>query len=315
LLAARTRSGLVETTHEGAVAVVSADGELVAWSGDIDRPYFLRSAAKPFQAAVAQEHGALLRPVELALAAASHDGQPVHVAVVAAMLEAMGLDEEQLQCPPTWPLDLTAMRRLAAAGHGAPRRIWNNCSGKHAAWLRACQSGGWPTHDYLSPTHPLQQQIVELISELGGLDATPVGVDGCGAPVPRTTTRAMALLYARLANLPALRPVFVSMHRYPSLVSGSANGDARIAVATNSAAKRGAEGVLGVAVEKRLGLAVKSWDGLQAVADLAMAAALDATGVVSGHVATELESVRRPTVHGGGRPVGMIESRLELEWV
>jgi L-asparaginase II len=314
LLAARTRSGLVETTHEGAVAVVSADGALVAWSGDIDRPYFLRSAAKPFQAAVAQEHGALLRPVEMALAAASHDGQPVHVAVVEAMLETMGLTGESLQCPPAWPLDPVAMRRLARSGHEEPRRVWNNCSGKHAAWLRACQASGWSTEDYLASTHPLQQLIIELVSELGGLDSTPVGIDGCGAPVPRTTTRAMAHLYAQLSNLPALRQVFVAMHRYPSLVSGSGNGDARIAIATNSAAKRGAEGVLGVAVEGRLGVAVKSWDGLQAVADLGTAAALEAVGVVSGHVAAQLEAVRRPTVHGGGSPVGVMESRLELQW-
>ncbi|MGH8948747.1 MAG: asparaginase, partial [Acidimicrobiia bacterium] len=47
MLAASTRSGLVETMHDGAVAVVSPDGALVAHSGDIDQPFFLRSAAKP----------------------------------------------------------------------------------------------------------------------------------------------------------------------------------------------------------------------------------------------------------------------------
>ncbi len=294
--------------------MVSADGDLVAWSGDIDRPFFLRSAAKPFQAAVAQEAGALLRPVEMALAAASHDGHPVQVAVVEAMLETMGLGETDLRCPPAWPLDVEAMRRLAREGHLRPRALWNNCSGKHAAWLRACQSSGWPTEGYLSPEHPLQSRVAALLAELGGFDATPVGVDGCGAPVFRTTTRVMALLYARLSSVAALRPVFVAMHRYPALVSGTKNGDAVIAIATNSVAKRGAEGCLGAAVERRLGVAVKSWDGLQVAAEVGMVAGLDAVGVGSLFVAEQLAAIGSPEVHGGGQPVGVIEPRVELQW-
>jgi L-asparaginase II len=128
LLAAKTRSGLVETLHDGAVAVVSADGDLIAWSGDIDRPYYLRSAAKPFQAAVAQQAGALLRPVELAVAAGSHDGHPVHVALVESMLHTVGLDASDLRCPASWPLSSDAERRLAGEGHVSPRPLWHNCS-------------------------------------------------------------------------------------------------------------------------------------------------------------------------------------------
>lgn len=77
LLAAGIRSGLVETVHDGAVAVVRADCELIAWFGEIDRPFYLRSSAKPFQAMVAQQEGAPLRSVELALASASHERPPV----------------------------------------------------------------------------------------------------------------------------------------------------------------------------------------------------------------------------------------------
>ena len=101
MLAAKTRSGLVETMHDGAVAVVSTDGELVAWSGEIDRPFFLRSAAKPGQALVASQEGALLRPVELALATASQVGNPVQVASVEEMLSTVGLDDSRLGCPTT----------------------------------------------------------------------------------------------------------------------------------------------------------------------------------------------------------------------
>jgi len=99
LLAAGIRSGLVETIHEGAVAVLDADGALIAQSGDIDRPFYLRSAAKPFQAAVARAAGADLSPIQLAVAAASHDGDPAHIAIVRSMLDSSGLSVDDLRCP------------------------------------------------------------------------------------------------------------------------------------------------------------------------------------------------------------------------
>ena len=314
MLAARTRSGLVETVHDGAVAVVGNDGRLIASSGDIDRPFFLRSAAKPFQAAISQEQGAGLAPVELALAAASHDGEPVHVAIVESMLSSVGLDSSDLGCPESWPLSFEATRRHHARGETRPRREWHNCSGKHAAWLRACQENGWPTAGYLSPAHPLQERITGYVSDLGGHPVTPLGVDGCGAPVLRTTTRVMALLYAKLATLPDLREVFTVMHRYPALVSGLSNGDAAIATAINAAAKRGAAGCAGVAVENRFGIAVKCWDGSPAVVDSALVATLTALEALPGHVIDDLAPYARPVVLGGETPVGELETLLELEW-
>lgn len=316
MLAAKTRSGLVETMHDGAVAVVTPDGALVAHSGDIDQPFYLRSAAKPFQALASQEHGAALGPLELSLACASHDGHPVHVALVESMLARVGLGEPDLRCPPSWPLSAAATNRLRMemGGNGEPRGIWHDCSGKHAGWLRACHAQGWSLDAYLAPDHPLQVAITDLIAELGGFPASPVGVDGCGAPVHRTTTRAMATLYARLGSIPRLREVFDTMHRYPALVSGTGNGDASIAVALNAAAKRGAAGCIGVAIDRRLGVAVKSWDGIQEVADAAAIATLAGLGELPRNAADRLAHLARPTVLGGGRPVGELEPRVELKW-
>ena len=314
MLAARTRSGLVETVHDGAVAVVADDGNLVASVGDIDQPFFLRSAAKPFQAFIAQRGGAELDPQQMALAAGSHDGEPVHVAIVERMLAGVGLDVSHLQCPPGWPLSTEAANRYRSQGWEAPDRAWHNCSGKHAAWLRASEARGWPLDTYLSPSHPVQLEITELISELGQHPVTPVGVDGCGAPVHRTTTRAMALLYARLASSPILREVFTAMHRYPSLMSGRGNGDTEIATALNAAAKRGAAGCLGVALDGRLGIAVKAWDGIQEVADSAMVVTLAALGELPRYGAELLAPLARPVVLGGGRSVGELEPRVELQW-
>lgn len=313
MLAEQVRSGLVETTHDGAVAAVDVDGHLVASSGDIDRPFFIRSAAKPFQATISQECGADLTPLELAMACSSHRGFPVHVALVRSMLEKASLDESALGCPPDWPLASAARDLVIRDGARGPERIWHNCSGKHAGFLRACVAQGWRLDSYLEPDHPLQTRIIEFVSELGGYRVEPVGVDGCGAPVLRTTVRAMALLFARLASIDRLSPAFESMHRYPALIGANGEVDTEIAIATNSVAKGGAAGCLGVAVANRLGVAVKAWDGNHVAVGVGAASALEQLGVLSSVASAALQPVAHPDVLGRGDPVGAIESRLRLE--
>ncbi|MCH7581224.1 MAG: asparaginase [Acidobacteria bacterium] len=315
MLAARVRSGLVETTHDGVVAISRPDGSLVAWSGDIDRPFYLRSSAKPFQAYVSQMSGAGLEPIQLAMAAASHRGLPVHVAIVDSVLARAGLSARDLRTPPDWPISGEAARHRVRTGERSPRRIWHNCSGKHAGFLRACVAQGWPTDTYLTPEHPLQRRIVAVVSELGEHPVEPLGVDGCGAPVLRTTARAMSLLFARFAAEPAFDEVRAVMHRYPALIASNGEGDSLIATAINAVAKGGAQGCIGVSVGSRLGVAAKSWDGLMDVAEVAAVAALDAVDELSRPAAMYLEKVGRPDVVGGGEVVGSTESRLELEFV
>jgi L-asparaginase II len=312
MLAASVRSGVVETYHDGAVAVCRADGTVVASTGDLDRPFYLRSAAKPFQAAISQESGAGLSGVELALVCASHRGEPAHVAIVESILESAGLSEGDLGCPKDWPISSAATQRLLRGGAAAPRRIWHNCSGKHSGFLRACVAAGWPVNTYLDPEHPLQKRVLAYVSELGRFPAEPVGVDGCGAPVLRTNTRAMATLFATLATEPSLTEIFTVMHRYPALVSNNGEGDALIATSIHAAAKGGAQGCLGIAISSGLGVAVKAWDGDHAATTVAAVAALAAIGAVGDVALTRLASVAAPAVLGGGRPVGVMEPRLDL---
>lgn len=303
---------MVETLHYGSVGVAGPDGELIATVGEVDLPFYLRSAAKPFQAFISQDSGADLQPVELALACASHRGQPVHIAVVQAMLESAGLDESYLRCPPSWPISQLAARRLAAAEETAPRTIWNNCSGKHAGFLRACIASGWPVDSYLHPEHPLQRRIIDFVSEVSGHSVEPVGIDGCGAPVLRTTVAAMARLFSRLATADELAEVFEAMHRYPALVSSNGEGDASIAVAANVAAKGGAQGCLGLAVRGLHGIAVKSWDGSTEIATMAAIAAMERVGDLWTEARGRLERLARPPVYGAGEVVGNVEPRLDL---
>lgn len=312
MLARQIRSGLTETYHDGAIAIVSADGHLIGKHGDVHQPFYLRSSAKPFQAFVSQEAGASLSPLELAIACASHRGFPVHIALVESVLARAGLDEDALQCPHDWPLSPVAARLVMRRGADVRRRVWHNCSGKHAGFLRACAAQGWPTESYLEPDHPLQRRVVDAVSELGSQRVEPVGVDGCGAPVLRTTVIAMARMFARLATDSSLFDVFTAMHRYPALVGANGEGDTEIAIASNSAAKGGAAGCVGVAVAERFGVGAKSWDGNGSIAYLAAAAALAELGALSPPALESLEPVIHPPVLGGGSRVGRFEPAFEL---
>jgi L-asparaginase II len=55
------RGDALESSHAGALAVVDADGAMVAALGDFSRPVFPRSAVKALQALPLVESGAAVR--------------------------------------------------------------------------------------------------------------------------------------------------------------------------------------------------------------------------------------------------------------
>src|ERR1700694_754044 len=77
------RGTLVESRHRGAVAVTDAAGATVLALGDVATPVYPRSAVKALQALALVESGAAAAygfgDEELALACASHSGEPGHV--------------------------------------------------------------------------------------------------------------------------------------------------------------------------------------------------------------------------------------------
>ena len=95
------RGPLVESVHVGAAAVANAAGEIVAGWGDIKIVTYPRSALKPVQAIALVETGAYethaLSTRHLALACASHRGEPFHTELAAAWLARIGLDQNALR--------------------------------------------------------------------------------------------------------------------------------------------------------------------------------------------------------------------------
>lgn len=299
------RSGLVEAAHPVAVAAVDAAGGVVAANGDAaGRDFFLRSALKPIQASVTDASGAALGLEQLAIADASHSAFPVHVAHVEQMLLEVGLDAGHLRCPPDHPGSSEAAAIWVRRGRSEPERVFHNCSGKHAAMLRACVAKGWPL-EYTPAEHPLQVEIMSLAEESMGRSARPVGVDGCGVPTLRSDVISLARMFSRLAVDPRFARVRTAAMRFPSLLRDGDRPEAEIARWFPGVVKGGAMGCIGIAwPEGGLGFAAKCWTGDGAAAAVAVLALMSDLGILSGYPRERLQAVMSPEVLGGGGLVG-----------
>lgn len=310
MLARSVRSGLTESYHDGAVLVLDLRGDDLLVNGDVDRPFFLRSAIKPFQAQVVLEAGAGLNDEQLAVACSSHGGQPAHLAIAQSVLARAGLDSSALQCPPEWPLSASARNRMRSAGISAPTRIMHNCSGKHAAVLAACVEAGWPVDDYTRFDHPYHRLVTDLIAEVSGMKVTPTGVDGCGFPTFRGTVRSLARAFHALATDERFHRVRSVMSRMPALTADNTRAEAAIASWIPVAAKVGAMACAGVAAPGRGAAAGKSWDGTYPPLWVGLIEAMRLTGWVDRAGLEALAPHARPPVLGGGQVVGALEPAL-----
>jgi len=298
------RSGFVESRHGGSVIVLDAAGAPVAATGDVRAPMFPRSSSKPLQAVGMLHAGLRVSPADLALIAASHRGQPVHLAAVLALLADIPVSA--LRCPPDYPLSEDARDELIRAGRGR-EPLFMNCSGKHAGMLRTAQRNGWPLDGYLDPAHPLQKQISTSIAALADEPVGTIGVDGCGAPLQSLSLRGLAGAFLRLVTAPPGAPeraVADAMRAHPGLVSGDDAGgdDTRLMRAVPGLlVKSGAEGVVAAALPGVGAVALKIDDGAMRARVPVLTAALARLGVAVGPVG-------EVAVFGGGRPVGVVRS-------
>jgi L-asparaginase II len=306
------RDGYLESWHRGSVVLLDRSGAVAVSAGAVDDPVFPRSALKPLQAVAMLECGFSGRDGSLALAAASHDGEDVHIAGVRQTLADAGLDDSALQCPPDLPSGREALLAWVRGG-GRPARICHNCSGKHAAMLATCVSARWPTESYRSPEHPLQRAVRAQMSQLCGVPVTrvAVAVDGCGAPAFSVTLSGLARAFAALAASTSgtARDVADAMRAFPRLIGGSGRVVSELTAAVPGLlCKEGAEGVWAAALPDGRAFAAKIEDGSPRGLGPLLAAALRHWGL-DNEVVSHWSSV---PVLGGGVPVGAISWSGEL---
>ncbi len=336
VLVEATRSDTRESAHCGAVAVVDADGHRVVALGDIDRPVFPRSAVKLLQAIPLVESGAAdrlgLDDEELAIACASHNGEPEHVAVIARMLAKAGLDESALECGTHWPRVEQVAHAIAAAGR-EPTALHNNCSGKHAGFLclacMLCDGVGLRQYakGYVLPRHPVMRAVTEVLQAATGHDLAQAarGIDGCSIPTFAIPLHRLARAFARIGTGTGLRPGHAraaarlrqAVARHPFMVAGSTRFDTAVMTTFGERVfcKVGAEGVFCAALPERgLGVAIKIDDGNTArAAEVAMAATLEAFVDLDDEEADLLEGLSNVRLRNwNGIEVGALRATPEL---
>ncbi|MGA9266967.1 MAG: asparaginase, partial [Rhodomicrobium sp.] len=191
------RGAAVESRHRGAFVVVDASGKIVHSAGDPRMSIYPRSAVKPLQAIPLIETGAAdlfgLTDKELALACASHKGEPVHVDAVNAWLDRIGLGDVALECGIQAPRTPAAAKRVILAGTPLTA-AYHNCSGKHTGFLTACVACGDAPSGYIDPDHPAQKRVTQALAEMTGCDLSAVSLarDGCGVPTYHMPLQSLA---------------------------------------------------------------------------------------------------------------------------
>jgi L-asparaginase II len=271
------RSGFVEGHHRGHAVMVAADGSVEFSVGDVTVPVFPRSSNKPIQALGMLRSGLDLDGKLLAVAMASHSGEPFHLDAVRTVLAQAGLSESDLLTPADYPLDDEARDAFIRAGH-AKAPVAMNCSGKHAAMLATCVRNDWPTDSYTAVDHPLQRAIAETFADATGEPIAAVGVDGCGAPLFSTSLVGLARAFRSIAVGGAGTPegrLARAITDHPTYVSGTRRDEARLLAAIPGAiAKAGAEACYALALPDGRAVTLKVEDGSPRARPVVMAALL-----------------------------------------
>jgi L-asparaginase II len=243
------RGEIVESVHR-VHAVAVQDGAIVAAAGDPHLSASLRSSAKPIQALLVARARDDLGPDDLAIAAASHFGTPLHIEAVRALLRNTGGNEAELEC--------------GLQDGRPPEPIYHNCSGKHAAMIAVCRVRGWPVEGYRLPGHPLQRALLEEVAAAAelGPDEVRTGPDGCGVLCFALPLERAALAFSRFERLDGGDRIAAAMRARPELVGGVGGTDTELMRSLPGwIAKGGAEGLMCAASADGLGLAVKCADG------------------------------------------------------
>jgi L-asparaginase II len=260
------RGEIVEAVHR-VHAVAYQDGRVIETAGDPSLVSFLRSSAKPFQALELVRARDDLDDRDLAIAAASHRGEPQHVEAVRALLGKAGAKEDDLEC--------------GSQDGRPPGRIYHNCSGKHAGMLATCRARGWRTEGYRMPGHRMQRANAADIARAAGVDeeALRTATDGCGVVTWALPLERMAAMFSRLESSEEGRRVASAMRTHPQLIAGAGATDTELMQTLEGfVAKGGAEGLLCASGPAGLGVALKSEDGAYRPLRIAAAAFLGTLG-------------------------------------
>lgn len=274
------RANLLENVYAGVICGVNDKKEAVYQVGNIQHKTYFRSASKPIQALPAflakidLKHG--LTDKETALFTASQRGEIYHIEALESMKEKLNIDEAALFCPPSHSLNAVPRDEMIQQ-NVEKRRLYHNCAGKHMGFIATCRELGLPIDGYWKVEHPLQQQILQILSYLSEtpLADIHIGIDGCGVPVFAIPLHNMAIVSLKLAcpDLIGDAKLREAVERMTNIMNNEFNMVASeqficsvLLEDRNIVAKGGAKGVYCLGLKKeRLGFALKVLDGSEEV--------------------------------------------------
>lgn len=269
-------SALLDLVHYGYICIVDENSKVIYQAGDSDDLVFYRSASKPIQSLPVFKLGLNkvygIEDRESVVMSASHVGGPDHVAAVESILRKSGFTEDILCMDPTFPSDVPANEERIRKGM-PQRKVYHNCSGKHAGLLLIQKYLGGKPEDYWKTDTPVFGEIVNTIQKMAETDRTRIGVDGCGVPVFAVGIKNIAISYKNLAcpdriqdeglQRAAIENTTNVMH-YPDMIRGKGYLCSLMNEDPNIIAKGGANGVYGIGLKKqRLGISLKFVDGTE----------------------------------------------------
>ncbi len=265
-LTAFIRDGLVEQEHFGYIVRADRTRVLEKVGEDRDYPFFLRSCAKPLQAALIVDYELdrvfNMTEEEIAICCASHAGESIHLNIVEGLLKKFGVSVQDLKCPIHEPISKTAKENLIRTGKTASE-IHNNCSGKHSMMLGLCKLNNWDLKDYDDINHPLQQEIKKKIYSLCGIHHDyPITKDGCGVPVHSMPLANMVKGYLNLFCDPKYEKIKCAFLNNPYIIGGEERTDTKIIENTNGVVAKVGAGGLCIVINTELeeGFVVKICD-------------------------------------------------------
>ncbi len=272
------RAEVLESFHRGVICVVDENNQVVYSRGDIQQVCYPRSAMKFFQhiplitSGIFDSYG--FTNQQLAVMCGSHNGESAHTAVVKTILDRIELNEDSLKCgaqPPALKKDYHEMIK----NNQEPQPIHNNCSGKHAGFLAWSKFKQKATESYLSPEHPLQQEIRKVVADFFELkpEELQLGMDGCSAPTFAMPVINQAIAFKNLVCPPkhfddktkkAAERIVNSVVEFPDMVAGTQRYCTDLMRVTKGriVGKTGADGVYCIGIpSKKWGIAIKIDDG------------------------------------------------------
>lgn len=323
------RDPIVDLTHIGHVAVVDCEGKILHSYGDAKRVTYIRSSAKPIQALVALESGAVdaygVNEEELALFCASHNAEEIHTNTVKSILAKAKLGVENLQCGTHASLNPSVAKELEQKGLVLDNSN-SNCSGKHSGMLLGTNYRGEKIEDYLNLTHPVQQRILKTLSEICEYDEKyiVIGTDGCGVPVHALPLYKYAQGIAKLSKpkvfdnerQKSVKRVIKAMVTHPYMVAGRDRlcTDLMSVCKGKLFAKLGADGYYAVGIiGKGIGLTFKCEDGSIPVVEALAVHTLYKLGYINEEEFNALEKYHKIEVKNHrGEIVGHTDFDFEL---